>query len=112
MEVEHFSLITFTDTTKKACMCSALSIFLILLFVISPLSNFFISSLLMKLVTVLLLAYTIYLNHQQTNYLIHAKQMDSLTENVQSQLFINIVCSYVFTLFVGLLILFVLKSFF
>ena len=107
---EHFSLTTFTDTTKKVCTCSAVSIFLIVLFIISPLSNFFLTSIFMKIVILILLGYTIYLNSQQTNYLRNASQL-KLSNEISSQLNINIICSYVFTLFIGLLIIFVLKSF-
>ena len=108
---EHFSLNTFTDTTKKACTCSAASIFLIVLFIISPLSSFVITSIFIRIIILLLLAYTIYLNTQQTNYLRQASNLN-LSNEVGLQLNINIVCSYVFTLFIGLLIIFVLKSFF
>jgi hypothetical protein len=107
----HFSLITFTDTTKKVCTCSALSIFLIVLFIISPLSNFFLTSVFMKILILIILGYTIYLNMQQTDYLKTANQM-KLSNEISSQLKINIICSYVFTLFIGLLIIFVIKSFF
>jgi len=108
---EHFSLNVFTDTTKKVCTCSAISIFLIVLFIISPLSNYFIASILMKIVTLSLLFYTIYLNIQQTEYLRKASS-DKLSGEVSNQLRINIVCSYIFTLFIGLLIIFVIKTFF
>lgn len=108
---EHFSLTTFTDTTKRVCTCSAISIFFIVLFIISPLSNFFLTSMFMKIVTLLLLSYTLYLNNEQTNYLRNASQLN-LSKELSSQLTINIVCSYVFTLFIGLLIIFVIKSFF
>ena len=108
---EHFSLTTFTETTKRVCTCSAVSIFLIVLFIISPLSSFFLTSIFMKIVTLLLLCYTIYLNSQQTEYLRTASQI-KLSNEVSSQLNINIICSYIFTLFIGLLIIFVLKSFF
>ena len=108
---EHFSLTTFTDTTKTVCICSALSLFFIVLFIISPLSNFFLTSIVMKIVTLLVLSYTLYLNNEQTNYLRNANQLN-LSKELGSQLTINIVCSYVFTLFIGLLIIFVIKSFF
>ena len=108
---EHFSLTTFTENTKKVCTCSAISIFLIVLFIISPLSNFFLTSALMKIIIIILLSYTLYLNNQQTNYLRDAIQLN-MTKEVNSQLSVNIVCSYVFTLFIGLLIIFVLKSYF
>ncbi len=108
---EHFSLSTFTDLTKKTCTCSAISIFLIVLFIISPLSNFFVTSILMKILSIALLTYTIYLNIQQTDYLRKASSTNVSTE-INNQLTINIICSYVFILFIGLLIIFVIKSFF
>ena len=108
---EHFSLYTFTDTTKRACTCSAASIFLIVLFIISPLNSFVITSIFIRIIILLLLAYTIYLNTQQSNYLRQASNLN-LSNEVSLQLNINIVCSYVFTLFISLLIIFVLKSFF
>ena len=107
----HFSLTTFTNTTKKVCICSALSIFLIFLFIISPLSNLFLTSVVMKIIILLILIYTIYLNNQQTNLLNNANNITQSKE-VNSQLNINIICSYVFTLFIGLLIIYVIKSFF
>lgn len=109
--IEHFNITTFTDTTKKVCTCSAISIFLILLFIISPLGKLVIISTLVKLGIILLLAYTFQLNMKQTDDLKKAKQM-ALSQPVSSQLSINIICSYVFTLFIGLLIIFVIKSLF
>jgi hypothetical protein len=105
-----FNLIIFTDSTKKICTCSAVSIFLIILFVISPLSNFFMTSMLMKIIILIILAYTIYLNIIQTNYLRSATNVVN-SENVMSQLNTNILCSYIFTLFLGLMGIFVIKSF-
>lgn len=107
----HFSLITFTDDTKKICSCSAISIFLIIAFIISPLSNFIVASTIMKLVILIILGYTIYLNNKQTNLLKLANNTIT-SEQLKSQLNINILCSYVFTLFIGLLIIFIIKSFF
>ena len=105
-----FNLIIFTDSTKQICMCSAISIFLIILFIISPLSNFFITSTLMKIIVLIILAYTIHLNMIQTNYLKNATNVAN-TDIVLSQLNTNIMCSYIFTLFLGLLGIFVVKSF-
>jgi hypothetical protein len=105
-----FNLIIFTDSTKKICTCSAVSIFLIILFIISPLSNFFMTSMLMKIIILIILSYTIYLNMIQTNYLRTATNVVN-SENVMSQLNTNILCSYIFTLFLGLMGIFVIKSF-
>ena len=106
-----FNLMIFTDSTKKVCICSATSIFLIVLFIISPLSNFFLTSMLMKIVSLILLVYTIYLNNDQISSLRNASQVVK-SEQVKSQLNMNLLCSYVFTAFIGLLIIFVIKSFF
>jgi hypothetical protein len=106
-----FNLTIFTDITKNICICSAFSIAIIVFFIISPLSNFFKTSLFMKIIALIILGYTIYLNTKQTNLLRNAS-VTSLTEQVKSQLNINIICSYVFTIFIGLLIIFVIKSFF
>lgn len=108
---EHFSLNTFTDTTKKVCTFSALSIFLIVLFIVSPLSNYFMTATIMKIITLSLLFYIIYLNIYQTEYLRNASKLN-MSNEVSNQLSINVVCSYIFTLFIGLLIIFTIKSFF
>jgi hypothetical protein len=108
---EYSSLNAFTNTTKKLCTCSSISIFFIILFIISPLSNLFLISKFMKTILLLLLSYTLYLNYQQTEYLRKASQL-TLSPEVSSQLNINIVCSYIFTLFIGLLIIYVLQHFF
>jgi hypothetical protein len=106
-----FNLMIFTDETKKVCLCSATSIFLIVLFIISPLSNFFMTSLLMKFVILVILIYTIYLNKKQTELLRQASSVIT-SEKLNSQLNLNIICSYVFTIFLCLLVIFVIKSFF
>ena len=105
-----FNLLIFTDSTKKICTCSAISIFLIILFIISPLSNFVMTSMIIKIIILIILAYTIYLNIIQTNYLRTATNVVK-SENVMSQLNTNILCSYIFTLFLGLMGIFVIRSF-
>ena len=106
-----FNLMIFTYETKKVCLCSATSIFLIILFIVSPLSNFLTTSLLMKIVTLVILSYTIYLNNKQTQLLREASSLIN-SEKLKSQLNLNVICSYVFTIFIGLLVIFVIKSFF
>jgi hypothetical protein len=100
----------FTNT-KNICFCCFISIFLILLFIISPLGNYLKMSLFMKIVSITLLTYTFYLNIIQINQL-KSSQNSSLSMEVTHQLNMNIICSYVFSFFIGLLIIFVLKSLF
>jgi len=64
----------------------------------------------MKIIILIILAYTIYLNIIQTNYLRTATNVVN-SENIISQLNTNILCSYIFTLFLGLMGIFVIRSF-
>ena len=98
------------DVTKKVCLCSFTSIVLIVLFIISPLSTFVVTSSFMKIIVLILLGYTIYLNSHQSNILSLSKNSSQSFE-IQSQLSTNIICSYIFTLFLGLLCIFVIKTF-
>ncbi len=100
-----------TDVTKKVCLCSFVSIVLIVLFIISPLSSFLMTSLFIKILILIILGYTIYLNNYQSSILSLSKS-SSQTPEIQSQLNTNIICSYIFTLFLGILFIFVIKSFF
>ena len=102
---------SYTDVTKKVCICSFVSIVIIVLFIISPLSSFVITSSFMKLLVLIILGYTIYLNNHQTNILSLSKN-SAKTPEIQSQLSTNIICSYIFTLFLGILFIFVIRSFF
>jgi hypothetical protein len=110
MDNSSFNLNIFTDVTKKICMCTFISIVLIILFIISPLSNLIKTSIFMKLIILVLIIYTIYLNNLQTSALKNVNT-DNSSSTVKSQLNINIICSYIFTLFLGLLCIFVIKSF-
>ena len=105
------SLNIFTDSTKKMCMCTAVSIFLILLFVLTPLSNIFLLSPLMKIVAAATLDYAIYLKNQQIMLISTAKNSAS-SPQIISQLNVNLICSYTFTVFIGLLAFYTIKSLF
>ena len=96
-------------STKAICSCCFISIVLILLFVISPLSKFIKTSLFMKIIIIIVLSYTFYLNIIQTNQM-KISYNNSKSLEMTSQLNMNILCSYVFTFFIGLLIIFIIKS--
>ena len=65
----------------------------------------------MKVISLLLMIYTIYLNNIQIDSLRKAT-LNVKSEQIKSQLNMNLLCSYIFTIFLGLLIIFVIKSFF
>jgi len=106
---QPFNLTIFTEDTKNICICTATSIIILILFVISPLSNFFKTSLFMKAVAMIIMLYVLFLNYKQTNLLRTASSVAD-SESIRAQLDANIMCSYVFTFFIGLLVIFTIKS--
>ena len=102
---------TTSDYTRKICYCSFFSMLLIIIFIVSPLGKFVWVSTIMKVVILIILGYTIYLNNIQTTMLKNTNAESSDSE-LSSQLGTNIMCSYVFTLFLCILFIFVIKSFF
>jgi hypothetical protein len=110
MDNSTFNLNVFTNSTKKICTCTFISIILIILFIISPLSNLIKTSAIMKLIILVIIIYVIYLNNLQTSMLKNVNE-NNHSYTIKSQLNINIICSYIFTLFLGLLCIFVIKSF-
>ena len=99
------------DETKTICICSFASIIIVILFILSPLSNFFKTSLFMKLISLIILGYTIYLILIQTNNLKGIENLNK-SEQITSQINTNIICSYIFTIFLVILFISIIKSFF
>ena len=97
------------NLTKKIFFYSLSSLFLIIILIVTPLNNIFFISLGMKLIIIYFLSYTFYLNIKETNIL---RQIDrnSKTPEVMTQINVNIICSYFFSFFIGLLIIFVIKK--
>lgn len=106
-----FNSILLNDNTKNICTCLFISIFIIFLFMITPLRTFFATSFLMKIIALMILVYTIHLNVIQTNSLKIASSFDT-TQDVKSQLNVNIFCSYIFSILLIFLIFFIVRSFF
>ena len=57
----------YIKSSQNICMYSTVSIVLILLFIISPINKFFLTSLFGKTMILVLLAYTLYYNVTLTN---------------------------------------------
>ena len=95
--------------TKKICLCTFTSILIVVLFVLSPMQKYIKTSLFMKLIAVLVLVYTIYLSVLQISVL--QTNLNSDSEELNSQVNMNVNCNYIFIVFLGLLLFFLLKSF-
>ena len=102
-------IIEYSKTTKNVCMCLGISIFFIILFMMTPLNSFLLSSIFGKVIILTLLGYTLYYNLSQTNKFSNNFNI-SLTGGNWDVLKTNIVCSYVFSLFLLVLMVSVFTS--
>jgi len=104
-------VIQYAKSTQNVCLYLAVSALLIIVFILSPLNEHFISSIFGKLIILGLLLYMMFYNIQQTTQFTNNFNITFLELNwnpVKS----NIVCSYIFSLFIFLLLLTVIRTFF
>ena len=104
-------IIEYAKSTQNVCLCLSVSIFLIILFILSPLNSFFLSSFFGKIIILILLGYTIYFNLTKTlkfsndfNISFHSGNWNPVKT--------NIICSYIFTGFLLILVLTIFQQFF
>jgi len=104
-------IVQYAKATQNICMSLAIAIFLIILFMMTPLNTFLLSSIFGKTIILILLGYTIFYNIQQTNKF--SKEFNvSLISGNWNAIKTNIICSYIFTLFLIILLLSVIRKFF
>ena len=104
-------VVEFAKSTQNVCMCLGISIFFIILFMMTPLNSFLLSSIFGKVIILTLLGYTLYYNISQTNKFSNNFNI-SLTSGNWDVLKTNIVCSYVFSLFLLVLMVSVIRKIF
>lgn len=105
--MDSFSV--YSNNSKNVCICTTVSIILILLFVISPLNKFFIASLFGKFAAILILAYALYQNYTNTENLSKTSNI-YLFKGEWSPLKTNILCGYIFSFFILLLFFSIVKN--
>ena len=102
-------VIQYAKSTQTVCLCLSILALLIIIFILSPLNTFFLSSLFGKAVIVILLGFTMYYNVKQTN--IFASNFNiSFFDNGWNTIKTNLLCSYIFTLLLVFLTVSVLKA--
>uniref|UniRef100_A0A6C0HE39 Uncharacterized protein n=1 Tax=viral metagenome TaxID=1070528 RepID=A0A6C0HE39_9ZZZZ len=100
---------TYSNNSKNVCICTTISIILILVFVISPLNKYFIASFFGKVAALLILAYALYQNYNNTENL--SKTTSTyLFRGEWSPIKTNILCGYTFSFFILLLFFSLLKN--
>ena len=104
-------IIEYAKSTQNVCLCISISAFLILLFIMTPLNSFLLSSIFGKVIILTLLGYTIFYNVTKTNKF--AKNFNvELTSGSWDPIKTNIASSYIFTGFLLVLMLAVLQQLF
>lgn len=102
-------IVEYSKTTKNVCMCLAMAVFLIILFMVSPIKNFMMTSLIGKMTILVLLGYIMYYNTNQT--MLFSQKVDmSLFSGDWNPVKTNILCGYLFTLFIFILAVNVLRK--
>lgn len=104
-------IVEYAKTTQNVCLCMSISAFLIILFMMTPLNSFVLSSIIGKLIILLLLGYTIYYNVTKTNKFANSFNVDMMS-NSWDPVKTNIACSYIFSGFLFILMLTVLQKLF
>lgn len=104
-------IIEFAKTTQNVCMCTGLSIFFIVLFTMTPLNTFLLSSIIGKIIILILLAYTLYYSITKTNQFSNNFNV-SLSSGNWHPIKTNIMCSHIFSFFLLVLMLSVIRNMF
>lgn len=103
------SFSTYANNSKSVCICTTISIILIILFIISPLNKFFIASFFGKFVALLILAYALYKNYINTDNFSKTTNA-SLFKGEWTDIKTNILCGYIFSFFILLLLFSIVKN--
>jgi hypothetical protein len=113
MSSSSLMIIEFSKATQNVCFCLGLSVFFIILFMMTPLNTFLLSSIFGKVVILTLLGYTLYYNVQQTNKFASNFNIN-IFNNISNwdPLKTNILCSYIFSFFLLVLIISVIRIIF
>ena len=105
-------IIEYARSTQNVCLCISISAFLIILFIMTPLNSFVLSSVFGKIIILILLGYTIFYNVMKTNIFSKNFNIDLTSGGDWDPIKTNIACSYIFTGFLLVLFLTVLQQLF
>ena len=104
-------IIEYAKSTQTVCSCLAVSVFFIVIFMMTPLNSFFLSSIFGKVIILTLLGYTIYYSLSQTNKF--SKDFNvSFNSGNWDAVKTNVMCSYIFSLFLLVLMGSVIRKIF
>ena len=103
-------VIEYSKTTKNVCICLVIAIFFIFLFMITPLKNFMMTSLIGKMTILILLAYILYYNTSETMKFSNTFDVSLFQGGDWDPVKTNVLCGYMFTLFIFILFINVMRK--
>jgi hypothetical protein len=109
--IDDPSFLSFSQTARDVCNYICIALLLILLFIMSPLRHYSFLSILGKIFIFLFLGWAVYRNMknaQELTEMMSSGFLDGSWDSVKS----NIVCSYILTFFIIVLMLTVLQHLF
>ena len=105
----------YLNSTKNSSICISIAIVMIILFFMTPLSKFLLVSTIGKIVAILILSYAFIINTISAYDV--SKKLDvslfsdsNFASSESSNIRTNIICSYIFSIFILLLILMIAKK--
>lgn len=104
-------IINYSQKTKNICICFAFSFLLIVVFMMTPLNKFIITSIFGRVLILTILLYLVYYNLYITNKFSNNFDV-KLTKGNWNHLKANILCSHVFSIFLIILIISILSTFY
>jgi hypothetical protein len=106
-------IIEFSKSTHNICICLAITAIIIILFLFTPLNNFLLANIFSKIIILALLLFILYYNINQTNKFSQNFNINIFNENKNwNHVKTNIICSYIFSAVMLLLILSIIKKLF
>ena len=103
------NIVKYAKSTQNVCMCLAIATFLIILFMMTPLKSFILSSIIGKIIILTLLGYTVFYNLKVTNQFSNELNI-KLTSGEWNSMKTNIIGSYIFSIFLLILAVAIVKT--
>jgi hypothetical protein len=106
---QNTSFSTYAINSKNVYIFTTVAMVIIIIFMITPLNNFFITSIIAQIIVIIILAFALYQNYQNANFLSNATNT-SFYNGEWNSIKTNIISSYIFSIFIIVLIFSVIKN--
>jgi hypothetical protein len=106
---QNSSFSTYAINSKNVCIFTTIAMVIIIIFMISPLNYYFLTSTIAQIIAILILAFALYQNYQNANFL-SSTTNTTLYSGDWNSIKTNLISSYIFSFFMLILILSIIKN--